>query len=371
MKYILKKKNDCARYGILYLNNHKIKTPTFMPVGTYGVIKSLTTEEIKKIGTQILLSNTFHIWLHPGNKVIQLHGDLHKYMNWNKPILTDSGGFQIFSLKTLNRVREEGIYFKNPKNGNKIFISPEKIINIQYYLNSDINMILDECVPYLTSWNYIKHSVSMSLRWAKRSMKQFKKIKNKKNLFGIIQGGIYKDLRYFSLKGLIDIGFNGFAIGSLAVGEPKYIMYNILNYICPKIPKNSPRYLMGVGKPEDIVESVRRGIDMFDCVIPTRHARNGHLFITNGFINIKNSKYKYITKPLDKYCDCYTCSNYTISYLHNLNIYNEILSIRLNTIHNIRYYKNLMSNIRKSIMLNKFELFISNFYKNIGKNIPN
>ncbi|WMC18799.1 MAG: tRNA guanosine(34) transglycosylase Tgt [Enterobacteriaceae bacterium PSpicST2] len=370
MKYKIIKKNGNARSGILYLNNYLIKTPTFMPVGTYGAIKSLTTEEINKLGIQILLSNTFHIWLNLGNKIIQLHGDLHKYMNWGKPILTDSGGFQIFSLKKLNKIKEEGIYFNNPNNNNKIFISPEKIINIQYFLNSDITMILDECVSYLTSWDYIKHSVSMSLRWAKRSIKQFKKIKNKNNLFGIIQGGMYKDLRYLSLKGLINMGFNGYAIGGLAVGEPKNIMYNILDYICPKIPKNSPKYLMGVGKPEDIVESVRRGIDIFDCVIPTRHARNGHLFTNYGSINIKNFKYKYIIKPLDKYCDCYTCSNYTISYLHNLNICNEILGIRLNTIHNIRYYNKLMLDLRDSIILNKFDIFITNFYKNIGKKIP-
>ncbi|XZR53141.1 MAG: tRNA guanosine(34) transglycosylase Tgt [Enterobacteriaceae bacterium] len=370
MKYKLKKTFKNARLGNLYINNYIIETPTFMPVGTYGVIKTLTSEEVKKTGIDILLSNAFHLWLNPGIKVIKNHGDLHKYMNWDKIILTDSGGFQVFSLKKICKIKNEGIYFKNLHNDKRFFLSPEKLINIQHYLNSDIVMVLDECVSYLMPWEYIKNSVFMSLSWAKRSLKQFKKIKSKNNLFGIIQGGIYKDLRYLSFKGLLNMGFDGYAIGGLAVGEPKYIMYDILNYICTKIPIKSPRYLMGVGKPEDIIESVRRGVDMFDCVIPTRHARNGYLFINSGFINIRNLKYKYNIKPLDKHCDCYTCLNYTISYLHNINIYNEILGIKLNTIHNIRYYNKLMLNLRNSIKFNKFELFIYNFYKNIGKDIP-
>ncbi|BFI91087.1 tRNA guanosine(34) transglycosylase Tgt [Enterobacterales bacterium endosymbiont of Anomoneura mori] len=370
MDYKLIKTNGYTRLGNFNFKNSIIETPTFMPVGTYGVIKTLTTEEVKKLDVQIILSNTFHLWLRPGIKIIKIHDDLHKYMNWNKPILTDSGGFQIFSLNTLNKIKEEGIYFKNPNNGNNLFLSPEKSINIQYFLNSDIFMILDECLSYLNNWNYIKNSVEMSLRWAKRSKKQFNKINSKKKLFGIIQGGIYKDLRLFSLNGLLDIGFNGYAFGGLAVGEPKKNMYDILEYICPKIPKNFPRYLMGIGKPEDIIESVRRGIDMFDCVIPSRHARNGQLFVSNGLINISNHKYKYNTKPLDINCDCYTCSNYTLSYLYNLNINKEILGIRLNTIHNIRYYQNLMLNLRNSIKLNKFNLFVSNFYKKIGKKVP-
>ncbi|WMC20194.1 MAG: tRNA guanosine(34) transglycosylase Tgt [Enterobacteriaceae bacterium PSpyr] len=366
MKYKLKKKNKNARFGILYINNYLIETPAFMPIGTYGVIKTLTNEEVYNTKSEILLSNAFHLWLNPNIKVIKKHGNLHKYMNWKKPILTDSGGFQIFSLKKICKIKNEGIYIKHPNN-NIFFLSPEKSINIQYFLNSDINMILDECISYLMPWYYVKNSVLISLRWAKRSMKQFKKIKNKNNLFGIIQGGIYKDLRYLSLKGLLKIGFNGYAIGGLAVGEPKKIMYDILNYICPKIPENSPRYLMGIGKPEDIIESVKRGIDIFDCVIPTRHARNGNLFTSYGVININNSKYKYNIKPLDKNCFCYTCTNYTISYLHNISINNEILSIKLNTIHNIQYYQKLMLNIRNSIKFNEFELFINNFYKNINK----
>ncbi|WMC19599.1 MAG: tRNA guanosine(34) transglycosylase Tgt [Enterobacteriaceae bacterium PC38] len=368
MKYILKKKRKNARLGVLYINNYLIETPAFMPIGTYGIIKSLTTDEVLNTKSEILLSNAFHLWLNPNIKVIKKHGNLHNYMNWRKPILTDSGGFQIFSLKKMCKIKNEGIYIKHPNNDTFFFLSPEKSINIQFFLNSNINMILDECTSYLMPWHYVKNSVFLSLRWAKRSMQQFKKIKNKNNLFGIIQGGIYKDLRYLSLKGLLNIGFDGYAIGGLAVGEPKNIMYDILNYICKKIPENSPRYLMGVGKPEDLIESIKIGVDIFDCVIPTRHARNGNLFTSNGVVNIYNFKYKYNVKSLDVNCNCYTCSNYTISYLHNININNEILGIKLNTIHNITYYQKLMLNIRNSIKFNKFELFIDNFYKNINKN---
>ncbi|BGI51210.1 MAG: tRNA guanosine(34) transglycosylase Tgt [Arsenophonus endosymbiont of Ceratovacuna japonica] len=363
MIYQLQNKDGKARRGRLIFERGIVETPAFMPVGTYGTVKGITSEEVKQTGTQMLLGNTFHLWLNPGNKIIKLHGDLHGFMKWSGPILTDSGGFQIFSLNNICKIKEEGAYFSNPINGDKIFLSPEKSIEIQYNLNSDITMIFDECNSYPSDYNYVKKSVEMSIRWAKRSKQQFDKLINKNALFGIIQGSIYPDLRNISLKGLLDIGFDGYAIGGLAVGEPKKYMYYILDHICSQIPQNKPRYLMGVGKPEDLIEGVRRGgIDMFDCVIPTRNARNGQLFITSGIIKIRNSKYKYDTLPLDSNCDCYTCINYTRAHLHHFDKFNKILGSRLNTLHNLYYYQQLMKEIRSAIDHGKFELFIKNFY---------
>ncbi|MGP1930277.1 MAG: tRNA guanosine(34) transglycosylase Tgt [Arsenophonus sp. ET-YP4-MAG3] len=367
MKYELQNQDGEARRGRLIFNRGVIETPVFMPVGTYGTVKSVTPEEIKQTGAQIILSNTFHLWLRPGQNVIKSHGNLHNFMQWQLPILTDSGGFQVFSLGAMCKIKEEGVYFRHPINGSKMFFTPEKSIEIQYDLDSDIVMIFDECMPYPIDLNYAKKSMEMSLRWAKRSRQRFDELINKNALFGIIQGGVYKNLRDISIKKLIEIGFDGYAIGGLSVGEPKKDMYRILSHVCLQIPKNKPRYLMGVGKPEDLIEAVYRGIDMFDCVIPTRNARNGYLFVTEGVIKIRNSKYKLDTLPLDTYCDCYTCSNYSRSYLHHLDKCSEILGIRLNTLHNLYYYQQLMNGIRQSIEKNEFESFIIKFYKRINK----
>ncbi|MGP1871016.1 MAG: tRNA guanosine(34) transglycosylase Tgt [Arsenophonus sp.] len=371
MKYELQNQDGQARLGHLIFNNWIIETPVFMPVGTYGVVKSMTSNDIKETGTEILLANAFHLWLRPGQRIIKLHGDLHNFMQWQNPILTDSGGFQVFSLGRICKIKEDGVYFRHPVNGTKIFFSPEKSMEIQYYLGSDIVMVLDECTPYPVNWNYAKKSMEMSLRWAKRSRQRFDELTNKNALFGIIQGSIYQDLRDISVKSLVEIGFDGYAIGGLAVGESKEDMYRILSKICLEIPKNKPRYLMGIGKPEDLIEAVYYGIDMFDCVIPTRNARNGHLFVTEGIIKIRNAKYKLDTLPLDAYCDCYTCSNYTRSYLHHLDKCNEILGARLNTLHNLRYYQRLMFEIRKSIKKNKFKTFYLEFYRRINKDPMN
>ncbi|WP_457913714.1 tRNA guanosine(34) transglycosylase Tgt [Candidatus Gillettellia adelgis] len=370
MKYELLITNDFARRGRLFFKRGVVETPAFMPVGTYGTIKGVTPEEVSEAGAQILLSNTFHLWLRPGTKIITLHGDLHDFMKWHGPILTDSGGFQVFSLSDIRKIKEEGVYFRNPSNGDKIFFSPEKSMEIQYDLGSDIAMIFDECVHYQNDWHYVKSSMEMSLRWAQRSRQSFDKLHNKNALFGIIQGGLYKDLRDISIKELLNISFDGYAIGGLAVGEPKEEMHRMLEHICPKIPHDKPRYLMGVGKPEDLVEGVRRGIDIFDCVIPTRNARNGYLFVTNGIVRIRNKKYKDHLYPPDKHCNCYTCRHYSCAYLHHLDRCNEMLGARLNTLHNLHYYQRLMAGLRRAIENDQLALFVMKFYAQIGKPIP-
>ncbi|QCI15824.1 tRNA guanosine(34) transglycosylase Tgt [Buchnera aphidicola] len=352
-----------ARYGEFYFNKKIIATPIFMPVGTYGAIRSISTEELKNTGSKIILANAFHLHLRPGEEIIQLHGGLHNFMNWSGPILTDSGGFQIFSLSNFCKVNEEGVLFKNYINGEKIFLTPKLSIKIQSILGSNIVMIFDQCIAYNHNWEKTKIAMERSLNWAKKSRLYFDLYNNNKNLlFGIIQGGIYRSLRDTSLKELIKINFDGYALGGLAVGESKEEMYSLLEHICPQIPNNKPRYLMGVGKPEDLVEAVSRGIDMFDCVMPTRNARNGYLFVTNGIIKIRNKKYKTDLSVLDETCTCYTCQHYTRSYLYHLHSCNEILGARLNTIHNIHYYQTLMFNIRTSIKNNTFNQFILNFY---------
>ncbi|PPI87720.1 tRNA guanosine(34) transglycosylase Tgt [Candidatus Pantoea edessiphila] len=359
-----------ARQGYFVSNRGIIETPAFMPVGTYGSIKCITSEEILKSGTQIMLSNAFHLYIRPGSDIIKLHGGIHNFMNWQGPILTDSGGFQVFSLSKINNIVEEGVYFFVPTNGKKIFLNPEKSIEIQTDINSDIVMIFDECIKYPTNWNNAKCSMEKSLRWAERSRNRFNSLGNKNLLFGIIHGSIYKDLRDISLNHLLNIGFDGYAIGGLAVGESKEEMYSIVDYICRQIPHVKPRYLMGVGKPENIMECVIRGIDMFDCVIPTRNARNGHLFVTNGIIKIRNSKYKDDITPIDTECSCYTCCKYSKAYLHHLDKCKEILGARLNTIHNLHYYQNLMTDIRQAIKDKKLKQFANKFYKKLGKDIP-
>ncbi|MGR6980997.1 tRNA guanosine(34) transglycosylase Tgt [Testudinibacter sp. P27/CKL/0425] len=374
MKYELYKTDGCARRGRLTFQRpqgeYHVETPAFMPVGTYGTVKGMTPEEVKATGAQILLGNTFHLWLRPGQDVMRKHGDLHDFMQWHGPILTDSGGFQVFSLGDIRKIKEEGVHFRNPINGEKIFLSPEKSMEIQYDLGSDIVMIFDECTPYPADFDYAKNSMEMSLRWAKRSRQRFDELGNTNALFGIIQGGVYEELRKVSVEGLVDIGFDGYAVGGLAVGEPKADMHRILEYVCPQIPADKPRYLMGVGKPEDLVEGVRRGIDMFDCVMPTRNARNGHLFTADGVIKIRNAKYREDTSPLEAECDCYTCKHYTKSYLYHLDKCGEILGARLNTIHNLRYYQRLMEQLRAAIDNGELEAFVEQFYARIGKPVP-
>ncbi|WAI18152.1 MAG: tRNA guanosine(34) transglycosylase Tgt [Buchnera aphidicola (Acyrthosiphon caraganae)] len=367
MNFQLLHQDGNARYGFFNFNKKIIETPIFMPVGTYGAVRSISTEEIKKTGSKIILANAFHLYFRPGHKIVKLHGSLHNFMNWSGPILTDSGGFQIFSLSQFCKVNNEGVLFKNHINGKNIFLTPEISMKIQLDLGSNIVMIFDECISYTQDWEKTKSAMERSLIWAKKSRLYFDSYKNKNLLFGIIHGGVYSSLRDISLKELIKIGFDGYALGGLAVGEPKKEMYRLLDHVCPQIPKNKPRYLMGVGKPEDLIEGVNRGIDMFDCVMPTRNARNGYLFVTNGIIKIRNKQYKEDLSCLDSACTCYTCRYYTRSYLHHLSSCNEMLGARLNTIHNLHYYQTLMSNIRNSIKNNKFRQFVLNFYKQKNK----
>ncbi|TKB56619.1 tRNA guanosine(34) transglycosylase Tgt [Ferrimonas aestuarii] len=370
MKFDLITTDGRARRGRLTFDRGVVETPAFMPVGTYGTVKGMTPEEVEATGAQICLGNTFHLWLRPGTEIMQKHGDLHDFMNWQKPILTDSGGFQVFSLGHIRKITEEGVHFRHPINGDKIFLDPEKSMDIQYHLGSDIVMIFDECTPYPATEQEAGASMRMSLRWAQRSRDEFDRLGNKNSLFGIIQGGVYEHLRDESLEGLVNIGFDGYAVGGLAVGEPKEDMHRILEHTCPKIPEDKPRYLMGVGKPEDLVEGVRRGIDMFDCVMPTRNARNGHLFTSEGVVKIRNAKHRDDTSPLDPECDCYTCKNYTRSYLYHLDKCNEILGARLNTIHNLHYYQTVMKGLRGAIEQGKLDDFVAEFYTKQGRPVP-
>ena len=349
-----------ARRGRLTFERGIVETPIFMPVGTYGAVKSLTPEDLLGVGAQIILGNTFHLMLRPSTKVIQAHGDLHDFMHWQKPILTDSGGFQVFSLGALRKIKEEGVTFKSPINGSKIFMSPESSMQVQYELGSDIVMIFDECTPYPATVQEAADSMRLSLRWAQRSKDAH--ADNPSALFGIVQGGMYEHLRDESIAGLLDIGFDGYAIGGLSVGEPKEEMMATLDAIHQKMPVDKPRYLMGVGTPEDLVEAVCRGIDMFDCVMPTRNARNGHLFTTFGVVKIRNAQYEFDTKPIDENCACYTCQNYSRAYLRHLDKCKEMLGSRLNTIHNLHYYLNLMQGLRDAIERRELDLFVKEFY---------
>ncbi|MFT4807983.1 MAG: queuine tRNA-ribosyltransferase [Glaciecola sp.] len=360
MKFELDNTDGKARRGRLIFDRGVVETPAFMPVGTYGTVKGMTPEELDETGAHICLGNTFHLMLRPGTDIIKQHGDLHDFMHWDKPILTDSGGFQVFSLGDLRKITEEGVTFRSPINGEKILLTPEKSMQVQRDLGSDIVMIFDECTPYPATESEARVSMELSLRWAKRSKDEHGD--NPSALFGIIQGGMYEDLRDVSLQGLEDIGFDGYAIGGLSVGEPKDEMIKVLDHTTNQIPANKPRYLMGVGKPEDIVEAVRRGIDMFDCVMPTRNARNGHMFITSGVVKIRNAVHKTDIGPLDEKCDCYTCKNYSRSYLHHLDKCNEILGARLNTIHNLRYYQRIMQGLRDAIAANELDAFVAEFY---------
>ncbi|MAJ91424.1 MAG: tRNA guanosine(34) transglycosylase Tgt [Legionellales bacterium] len=360
MHFDLIKKTKSSRRGVIHFPNGSIETPVFMPVGTYGAVKAMTPEELTDIGYEIILSNTFHLMLRPGPRVIDEFGGLHKFMHWNKPILTDSGGYQVFSLAKSRKITEEGVHFRSPVDGKKIFLGPEEAIRIQNSLGAEIIMIFDDCTPYPCSEEKARESMELSLRWAERSKKAHGN--NTSALFGIIQGGMYSELRKASLDGLRSINFDGYAIGGLSVGEPIELMMGILDEIIPEMPENKPRYLMGVGTPENLVEAVRRGIDMFDCVMPTRNARNGHLFTEFGDIRINNAGYKYDKLPLDEKCGCYTCKNYSRAYLHHLSKTNEILGARLNTQHNLHYYHYLMGGLRSAIEGERLSEFITDFY---------
>lgn len=368
MQFQLINQDGGARRGQLSFPRGNIETPAFMPVGTYGTVKAMSPHELKDTGAEIILGNTFHLMIRPGTEIIEKHGDLHDFMQWDKPILTDSGGFQVFSLGELRKITEEGVAFRSPKDGSKIFLDPEKSMAVQKSLGSDIVMIFDECTPYPADHKTAKESMELSLRWAQRSKNAHGS--NPSALFGIVQGGMYEDLRKISLKGLTEIGFDGYAIGGLSVGEPKQEMMKVLDFLTPEMPTDKPRYLMGVGKPEDIVEAVRRGVDMFDCVMPTRNARNGHLFTSQGIVRIKNAKYKDDTSALDPECDCYTCSHFSRAYLHHLIKCNEILGARLATIANLNYYQRLMRDIRQAIVNNNFEQFRVEFYQKQGLKLP-
>lgn len=360
MKFTLHKTDGQARRGTVDLAHGSVQTPAFMPVGTYGTVKAMSPLEISEINAHIVLGNTFHLWLRPGLDVIEAHGGLHKFMGWDKPILTDSGGFQVFSLGEMRKISEEGVKFQSPINGDTCFLTPEESMRIQKILNSDIVMIFDECTPYPATAKEADDSMQLSLRWAQRSKEAHKG--NNNALFGIIQGGMYEDLRDISLAGLTDIGFDGYAIGGLSVGEPKDDMKRILAHTAPKMPVDKPRYLMGVGTPEDLVNAVDQGVDMFDCVMPTRNARNGWLFTQYGDVKIKNATYKSDLAPLDADCECYTCQHFTRAYLHHLHKVGEILGARLNTIHNLHYYQVLMQGMRDAIEDDRFEAFKTNFY---------
>lgn len=355
MKFTLHHSDGLARRGTVHLTHGDVQTPAFMPVGTYGTVKAMSPLELNDINAHIVLGNTFHLWLRPGLDVIEAHGGLHQFMGWDKPILTDSGGFQVFSLGAMRKISEEGVKFQSPINGDTCFLTPEESMRIQKVLNADIVMIFDECTPHPATHQEANDSMQLSLRWAQRSKDAHQG--NDNALFGIIQGGMYEDLRDVSLNGLKEIDFDGFAIGGLSVGEPKEDMQRILAHTAPKMPQNKPRYLMGVGTPEDLVNAVSQGIDMFDCVMPTRNARNGWLFTQYGDVKIKNAFYKMDTQPLDADCDCYTCQHFTRAYLHHLHKVGEILGARLNTIHNLHYYQVLMQSMRDAIENNSFESF--------------
>ncbi len=360
MKFDVLAQDGAARRGRLTFPRGTIETPAFMPVGTYGSVKSMTPEEVKTTGAEIILGNTFHLMLRPGTEIIKQHGDLHDFMRWDGPILTDSGGFQVFSLGDLRKITEQGVHFKSPINGSDVFLGPEESMAVQRDLGSDIVMIFDECTPYPADLATAEKSMQLSLRWAKRSKEAHGE--NPSALFGIVQGGMHEELRDISLAGLTEIGFDGYAIGGLSVGEPKEDMLRILDYLSTRMPVGKPHYLMGVGRPEDLVEAVNLGVDMFDCVMPTRNARNGHLFVHDGVVKIRNSRYKKDTEPLDPLCDCYTCQNYSRAYLHHLDRPGEMLGPRLNTIHNLHYYQTLMQGLRTAIAAGTLSEFTREFY---------
>jgi queuine tRNA-ribosyltransferase len=363
MNFDLFATDGAARRGRLTFARGTVETPAFMPVGTYGSVKAMTPRDVTEIGAEIILGNTFHLFLRPGLEIVEKFGGLHKFIGWNKPILTDSGGFQVFSLAHKRKITEEGVTFASPVDGSKVFLSPEVSMQIQKTLDSDIAMIFDECTPYPATEKVASDSMELSLRWAERSRRAFDDLKNPNALFGIVQGSVYENLRQRSAAGLVDIGFDGYAVGGLAVGEPEAERNHALDFTVPLLPVEKPRYLMGVGRPEDIVEAVRRGIDMFDCVMPTRNARNGFLFTAEGTLRIRNAKFATDTRMIEEGCDCYACSNgFSRAYLRHLDRCNEILGSQLATIHNLRYYQRLMAGLREAIVEHTLDAFVAGFY---------
>jgi queuine tRNA-ribosyltransferase len=363
MQFELLTTDGRARRGRMTFARGVVETPAFMPVGTYGTVKAMTPEELRGLGAQIVLGNTFHLMLRPGMAVIGAHGGLHRFMHWDGPILTDSGGFQVFSLQTLRKITEQGVSFRSPVNGDPVLLTPERSMQVQRELDSDIVMIFDECTPYPATLEQARSSMELSLRWAARSRAEFERLRNPHALFGIVQGGMYPELRARSAAGLKQIGFDGYAIGGLAVGEEAPERERVLDEIEPQLPSERPRYLMGVGTPEDLVQSVGRGVDMFDCVMPTRHARNGHLFTSSGVVKIRNARHELDTRPLDEECACYTCANYSRAYLRHLDKCGEILAARLGTIHNLYFYLTLMRSMREAIEQRRFAAFAAEFHR--------
>jgi queuine tRNA-ribosyltransferase len=361
MRFQLLATDGQARTGRLSLTHGGVETPAFMPVGTYGAVKAVSPADLREAGAQIVLSNTFHLWLRPGLDVIERHAGLHRFMGWDGPILTDSGGFQVFSLGPLRRISEAGVQFQSPVNGDRCFLSPEESMRIQRVLDSDVAMIFDECTPYPADERQAAESMRLSLRWAERSRRAHEG--NPNALFGIVQGGMYETLRDESLRELLRIGFDGYAIGGLSVGEPKQEMLRILRHVAPRLPAQHARYLMGVGTPADIVTAVQAGIDLFDCVLPTRNARNGWLFTRFGTVKLRNSRYRDDPQPVDPDCACYACRHFTRAYLHHLQRVNEMLGSRLNTIHNLHYYQELMAALRAAIACGELDAFADAFHR--------
>ena len=364
MKFQLHKTCGRSRTGLLQMDRGEIRTPAFMPVGTYGTVKAMTPAEVRETGADIILGNTFHLMLRPGTDVIEKHGSLHDFMQWKRPILTDSGGFQVWSLAERRKITEQGVTFASPIDGSKVFMGPEESMAVQKALGSDIVMIFDECTPYPATWQQASESMELSLRWAERSRRAHEG--NPSALFGIVQGGMYEDLRIRSARKLVKIGFDGYAIGGLSVGEPHDERDRVLDCTVPELPQDRPRYLMGVGRPEDIIAGVMRGIDMFDCVIPTRNARNGYLFTSRGVLKIRNARYEQDTRPIDPDCDCETCRTYTRAYLKHLDRCNEILGSRLMTIHNLRVYQRLMQGLRDAIRSETLESFAADYLEKLA-----
>ena len=362
MRFNVLAQDGAARRGRLDFARGPVETPAFMPVGTYGTVKAMTPEDLEAIGVEIVLGNTFHLYLRPGLEVIEAHRGLHRFMHWRRPILTDSGGFQVWSLAEMRKITEEGAHFRSPVDGAQVFLSPEESMRIQRALGSDVAMSFDECTPYPATEAEARASMELSMRWALRGFREYYGSEPPGTLFGIVQGGIHLNLRLKSLAALEEIGFEGLAIGGLAVGEPAPERTKVLEGLVPQMPARKPRYLMGVGRPEDIIEAVRRGIDMFDCVMPTRHARNAHLFTRSGVLNIRNSAHQSDTGPIEAGCGCYTCQHYSRSYLRHLDKCGEILGAHLNTIHNLYFYQRLMQEIRAAIVAGRFETYAAEFY---------
>ena len=368
MSFTVKATDGLARRGEISFPRGTIQTPAFMPVGTYGTVKGVTTDQVKDSGAEILLGNTFHLMLRPGAEQVAKLGGLHQMIHWDRPILTDSGGFQVFSLGKMRKITEDGVKFRSPVDGSEVWLDPERSMDVQRQLGSDIVMIFDECTPYPVSYEDSKKSMELSLRWAKRSL--IAHGDSPSALFGIVQGSMFLDQRDQSLEALVEMGFDGYAIGGLSVGEPKDEMFKVMRHTAPLLPDNQPRYVMGVGKPEDLVEGVRRGVDMFDCVMPTRNARNSHLFIDTGVLKLRNAANRTYEGPIDETCDCYTCQNYSRAYLHHLDKCGEILGATLNTIHNLRHYQRVMEGLRGAIEVGRLDQFVTEFYAKRGMEVP-